>query len=258
MTFPFVLIIYLFTISSFSAEVKITAHPDYPPISWESGGTLKGASIRLVETALGKLGYKAVFVPVGTWGRAQLEVKLGRIDILLPPYKNPEREKHYIYPSEPFLMDKTVIFTKKGKVINYEKFQDLKKYEGIAIQNDSFGLEFDKADKKFQILKRFSKTKQCLEFLLRGRADYFIGGENAVLSVISKLGLEGKFDIQEKVIVEAGMYSVISKESIYNNKKFRDSFFSEMKKLISEKSHEREIENALKEYKGEKLSELWH
>ncbi|GEM_PF-3572673 len=254
----FILITYVISISSFTSEVKVTAHPDYPPVTWESGGTLKGAAVKLTETALINLGYKPVFVPVGTWGRAQLETRLGRVDILLPPYKTPERESFFAYPDKPLLVDKTIILTKKGRVISYEKYEDLKKFEGIAILNDSFGDEFDQADKKHNILKRFSKTKQCLEFLLRGRADYLIAGENAVKAIISKLDLEGKFDIQEKAITESGMHAVISRESIYNTKKFRDRFFGEMKRLVGEKKHEVELDKALKEYKKEARKDLWH
>ncbi|WP_372652442.1 substrate-binding periplasmic protein [Halobacteriovorax sp.] len=253
----FILATYLISIPSFCNEVKVSAHPDYPPITWESGGTLKGAAVELTKMALSNLGYKPVFTPVGTWGRAQVEVKHGRIDILLPPYKTPEREKWFVYPDKPFLIDRTIILTKKGRVIKFEKFEDLKKYEGIAIANDSFGHEFDQADKKHKLLKRFSKTRSCLEFLLKGRADYLIAGHNAVQAIIAKLSLEGQFTIQEQSIAETGMYTAISKKSKYNTKKFRDSFFKEIEKLVMEKRHELESKKALIEYTRETKRDLW-
>ncbi len=254
LVFTFAYFFLCFT--SYSADITITAHPDYPPISWESGGTLKGASIKLVKTALHNLGHKAVFVPVGTWGRAQLEVKIGRIDILLPPYRTPEREKYYSFPEKPFLMDQTVLITKKGKVIEYKDFKDLKKYNGIAIFSDSFGDSFDKADKKYTLLKRFSRTSQCLKFLLRGRADYLIAGKNAALAVISRLGLQEQLDIQDQVVVETGMYTAISNKSVHNTKAFRKSFFNEMNKLVSQKVREETLKEALREYATEKNERL--
>ncbi|WP_127718143.1 ABC transporter substrate-binding protein [Halobacteriovorax sp. HLS] len=238
------------------AELTATGHPDYPPIAWESGGSLKGASVELVKAALKNLGHTVRFVPVGTWGRAQEEVKSGRIDILLPPYKTPKRELVYTFPERPFLMDKTAIFTKKGKVIKFNEFKDLKQFDGVAIVNDSFGDKFDKADNDHKILKRLSKTEQCLQFLLRGRADYLIAGQNAALAVISKLGLKDKFDIQEQLIIETGMYTAISKKSVYNTKKFTESFFKEMDRLVSEKLHEKAIADALDDYSNETQEDI--
>lgn len=247
-----VLLISIFISSALlSSEVKVTAHPDYPPVAWESGGTLKGASVKLVEQALANIGYKAVFIPVGSWGRAQAEVKAGRIDILLPPYKTSKREKFYKFPKEPFLMDRTVLIAKKGRVINFEKLEDLKKYSGVAITNDSFGDEFDKIERMDSFLRRLSSTKQCLDFILRGRADYLIAGENAVLSLIQKLNLAEKFDIQEQIIIETGMYTAISKKSIYNTEQFSTAFFNEIKRLVDEGAHQQAMNTSLKEYSGE-------
>lgn len=240
-----------FVSSSFSNEVTVTGHPDYPPIIWESRGTLKGASVKLVRSALKNLGYTAKFVPVGTWGRAQEEVKIGRIDILLPPYKTLKREKIYIYPEKPFLTDKTAILTKKGRVITFKKFRDLKKYQGVAIVNDSFGDAFDNADKEHRILKRLTRTEQCLQFVLRGRADYLIAGQNAALAVISRLKLEDEFDIQKQLIIETGMYTAISKKSAYNTKSFKEKFFKEMSRLVEEKIHDKAINDALIEFSKE-------
>lgn len=247
-----IFLLSFFSVSTFGAEVSISGHPDYPPIIWESGGTLKGASVELIAIALKNLGHKPILVPLGTWGRAQAEVKGGRVDILLPPYKTPEREKYYSFSEGPLFLDRTVIFMKKGKSIKFKSYKDLRSYDGIAIVNDSFGDKFDKADKKYGLLKRMSKTQQSLEFLLKNRADYLVAGERAVTSLISNLGLDGKFDIHEQVILETGMYSAISKKSSFNNKPFKESFFREISRLIEEDRQKKLLIKALDDYSSEK------
>lgn len=229
-------------------EVLITGHPDYPPVIWEENGKLVGSAVTIVRKALENLGYRPRFVPVGTWGRAQEEVNFGRIDILLPPYKTSSREKVYDFPERPFLLDRTSVFTRKDFKMEYNSFKDLKKYEGVAIINDSFGEEFDKADKENNLLKRLTKTEQCFQFLLKNRADYVVAGHNAALAVTTKMGISSKIEVKEKSIIETGMYTAISKKSKINTKEFRKTFFSEVEKLIKAKFHLKAKEGALKTF----------
>ena len=229
-------------------EVRITGHPDYPPVIWQVEGELMGSAVSIVKKALENLGHTPKFIPVGTWGRAQEEVKFGRIDILLPPYKTSVREEFYDFPQKPFLMDRTSIFTRKGYELNFKDFKDLKKYEGVAIVNDSFGEKFDVADKKYDLLKRLTKTEQCFEFLLKNRADYVIAGHNAALAVTKKMGISKNIEAKSKAIIETGMYTAISKKSKINTKQFRTNFFKEVEKLITLNFHLRAKEGALKTF----------
>jgi polar amino acid transport system substrate-binding protein len=244
--FKYVFIALLFINPTFAKEIIVTGHPDYPPVIWMKDGKLVGSAVTIVKQALENLGHQVRFVPIETWGRAQEEVKIGRIDILLPPYKTPKREKIYSFPKKPFLMDKTALFYKRGEEIKFESFKDLKKYRGVAIINDSFGEEFDLADKKYNLLKRLTKTEQCLLYLSKGRTDYVIAGQNAALSVLSELGLEKEITTHEKLIIETGMYTAISKKSKFDNSKFKNEFFSEVEKLISMKLDLKATADALK------------
>lgn len=199
-------------------EIKITGHPDYAPVVWQDAktGRLMGIAVELIETILKEVNIKVLLVSSDTWGRAQEEVRAGRIDMLLPPYRTPERENYYSYANEPILMDETVLFVPKGKAFKYKKLQDLEKLQGTAIIDDSFGLEFDKYEKTNLSVRRLAKTTQCFEFLLSGRAQYMVAGHYSGLAVASKINIEDKVEVLPHRVIVTGMYAPLSKKSAWN------------------------------------------
>ncbi|EQC47299.1 ABC transporter, substrate-binding protein, family 3 [Bacteriovorax sp. Seq25_V] len=203
--------------SSFAQNklVRVTGHPDYPPIIWysEKDDKLKGVAVELLEIIFKGSEYKISFEHVATWGRALEEVNQGRIDILLPPYLNEERKKIYHFSEKPFMEDRTVLFLKKGSKLSFKELKDLSSYQGTAIINDSFGDEFDKASKSILKIQRLAKTEQCFRFLLRSRADYLVAGYSAGLSVAKLMGIENQIAVYPVPIIKTGMFMALSKKS---------------------------------------------
>lgn len=201
-----------------SKEIIITGHPDYAPIIWKSEktGELQGVAVELVVMAFKELGVTVKTFNSGTWGRAQEEVKEGRVDMLLPPYTNAERVLVYEYYKNPILTDETAVFVKKGAKVKFNKFKDLEKFTGAAIIDDSFGTKFDKLMKTKLKIERLATTEQCFEFLMSDRANYMIAGINSGLAVAARLGFENKITVLPKRIITTGMYAPISKKSAWN------------------------------------------
>lgn len=195
--------------------ITITGHPDYPPIIWysEKDHQLQGVAVELIKKIFPENEYKLKFIPLDTWGRALKETTDGRIDILLPPYKTTDRLELYDYPDKAFALDRTKLFLQKGKNITFKSLKDLKKYQGVALLNDSFGDEFDEYSKKELKIIRLSKTSQALKFLSLGRADYVIAGYNAGIAVAAKENLMNKIDIHPKSVIETGLYFGVSKKT---------------------------------------------
>lgn len=198
--------------------MTITGHPDYPPVIWFNKKTnqFQGVGVELIEIILKEVNIKPVFINVETWGRAQEEVKSGRIDMLLPPYKTNERLAFFNYAADAFLQDETVIFVKKGKEFKFDKLSDLLKYPGVAIINDSFGKEFDELDQKSKHITRLTTTEQCFRFVDIDRAHYVIAGLNSGLSVLMKSNWEDKYVYLPKRIIVTGLYAPISLKSPWN------------------------------------------
>jgi polar amino acid transport system substrate-binding protein len=195
-----------------------TGHPVYPPVIWvtRDGHELQGVGVEVIRNIFKEINVKVIFKNVETWGRAQEEVKNGRIDMLLPPYKTLERMKLYNYSANAFMMDKTAIFVKKGQEFSFTDFNDLLSYKGTAIINDSFGSLFDDFDKKNGNITRLATTEQCFRFVEKGRARFVIAGENSGLAALAKLNLEKDFVILPKKIISTGLYAPISIKSKWN------------------------------------------
>lgn len=198
--------------------IKITGHPTYPPVMWINKDTkqFQGIAIELLQMIFNEINVKTIFINVESWSRAQEEVKRGRIDMLLPPYKTSERISFYNFSTEPFMQDETVVFVKKGMEFKFDSFNDLIKFPGVAIINDSFGSEFDKFEIIHNNLTRLATTEQCFRFVDKGRARYIIAGLNSGKAQIAKLNWEDKFIVLPKRVVSTGLYAPISLKSPWN------------------------------------------
>lgn len=206
--------------------VSITGHPDYPPVIWHSkkDDKLKGVAVEATETFLKELDYKVKNRPIATWARSLKEVSEGNVDIILPPYLTKPREKQYLYPQTPFMMDETVLFIRKDSNLKFTKLSDLRAYKGAAIINDSFGDEFDQYNRKVLKIKRLTKTEQCFRFLLKGRTDYVVAGKSAGIAVMAQMGVDDKIQIHSRPVIQTGMYLGASLKSKKNINKIIEHF----------------------------------
>lgn len=226
--------------------IRVTGHPDYPPVIWAKKGDkeLKGIAVEMIKKIFKDIDVKVEFINVETWGRAQEEVKAGRIDMLLPPYKTDDRLSLYNYSANAFMMDETVIFVKAGKEFHFENFDDLLKYPGAAIINDSFGNQFDEFEKAHRFLTRLPTTEQCFRFVEKDRARYIIAGINSGLSALMKMGWEKKFTILPKRLIVTGLYAPISLKSPWNTPEIN----TYLKKKFAEQANSKDLKELEKKY----------
>ena len=223
----FILLFYLFFIITHdlwaselsnaqkSKVILFTAHPEYEPVTYlnKNKNVFEGIAVNKLKKAVEKMGYKLKSVYAGTWARAQEEVRKGRIDILLPPYKTDERLQWMHFQEKPFMIDESAVFVKKNSGIKFQDKKDLLNYRGVAIINDSFGNEFDKFDREELKLTRLASTEQCFRFMLKGRADFFVAGLLAGNRVLEKMGEKKHFEALPKRLIVTGMYVGVSKKS---------------------------------------------
>lgn len=198
--------------------ISITGHPDYPPVMWVNKETkqFQGIAIEMMKMIFNEIDVTPLFINVDTWARAQEEVKGGRIDMLLPPYKTEDRLAIYNYSADPFMADETVIFVKKGKEFKFETLNDLLKYPGVAIINDSFGTEFDKFELVHKNITRLSTTEQCFRFVEKDRARYIIAGANSGRAALTELNWDSRYTILPRRLIVTGMYAPLSMKSKWN------------------------------------------
>lgn len=236
-TLPVLFILLGFIGAQASADkiISLTGHPDYPPVTHFNSANkkLEGQGVLLITKALEELGYKVRVVHTGSWARAQDQVKTGAIDILLPPYRTPEREEWMLFSNKPFMDDESAIFVaKKNKNIQIQNLKDLAKYKGVAIINDSFGADFDKLDSELLKMTRVGSTELCFRMITKERADYVVAGLHAGQKVLNDLMLKDQIDVLPLRVVVTGMYVGLSKKSPFaKDPQFMTKLDSKIKEL---------------------------
>lgn len=102
-----IVLIIMLSASGVHAEQYLFVGSDFPVLSERlPDDTLGGISIDIARIICKRLGHTPIF-ELYPWVRAQALVKAGQADVLLVPYKTPEREKWMDFTQEPFFEDKS-------------------------------------------------------------------------------------------------------------------------------------------------------
>ncbi len=155
-----------------AATLTACGHPAYPPVSWVTQGELRGLAPEVVRRLFGALGHEVRTEPVGNWKRCLLEVKEGRIDIVVAAYRTIEREQRLAFSAEPLVADPIVLFVRRDRQFPFAKWSDLEgKTVGLML-GDSFGERFDRFAEAHLRVERVSSSLQNVRKLVLGRIDF--------------------------------------------------------------------------------------
>ncbi|MEI7703084.1 MAG: transporter substrate-binding domain-containing protein [Deltaproteobacteria bacterium] len=196
------------------AELVITGHPYYPPVSWGSGGKLKGAAPELVArlaTGLGVL--KITSKDFGTWEKAQEAARSGEADIIFGIYRNRERMEYLEYLDPPFMLDPVSVVVREGAAFPYERWSDLIGKKGVTNAGESYGDKFDTFLASELTVARVAGMDKAFAAVLDGTADYAIIAFYPGRDLLRKKRLSGKVVFLPKTVVAADMYVAFSKKS---------------------------------------------
>ena len=151
---------YLFVGSSYTSLLEETEN-----------GEFRGIAAELAKAITETLGH-TIRIELYPWKRAQQMVKDGHADVLMPPYKTPEREQWADFTEIPFAPYHTYLFATPGSSFAWNgDFSSLKgKQIGIAL-GWSFGPEFEKAT-AFLSLDYAPNIDMCFKKLIAHRVDF--------------------------------------------------------------------------------------
>ncbi len=209
---PFIkltLAILLFLPAIALAEKIVFATAVWPPYMMMKNEQLSGLDTEIVKEVCKRLKIEAEF-QVLPWKRAVMYVKKGRVDAIFALRHTQKRAKFAFYPSEPILMEKTVILARKGSSIKITKLDDLKdKIIGI-VRGYAYSPEFDKQ----QGLKRMvcDSDELMIKMLGKKRIDLAAGAdEGSMRYLCKKNGVEAEVVY---VLNEVPGYIAISKKAM--------------------------------------------
>lgn len=134
------------------------------------------------------------------WARAQSMVAKGQADLLVGPYKSPERLALFSFSERPFYADQMVFYARAGEVFEWDgQFASLRNKRIVAINGWAYGSQFDEARTALRVSVTNS-VESALAMLAHGRVDLFATNRRNTEGVVPLLELEGKVAPLARVI----------------------------------------------------------
>ena len=220
-----ILLLLLFSGLVNAETITIVSGDDYAPYA-DSKLPDGGIAINIIKKAFSTMNID-VKIEWKPWARGFNEASYGNFAGTAPYFKNPEREKLFIY-SNPVIIIKTHAFIKKGqKKFDFTNTNSLIGSTMCLPVGWGVTQEFSEMLKNGTIKRSEPKNiSTCAKMVALGRADYFITDELQIGEITKRLGISvGAIVMDKNVLIEQPLYFIVSKKlanskniiSIFNN-----------------------------------------
>lgn len=170
-------------------------------------GRFIGMGPEIIRTLAQRMGY-AVRFEIYPWARAQAMVAQGAADILIGPYKSPERLASMTFSERPFYQDEMVFYTRAGAGVEWQgDYAALKETRMVIMNGWAYGGEFDRARPKLRVSVT-NAVENGLKMLISQHVDLFATNRRNTEPVIARLQIAGNVVPLAKVIeVQRGYFA---------------------------------------------------
>ncbi len=188
-----------------------------------------GIDIEIAKTVLEKLGHR-VTIKYFSLDRAKIELEEKKIDAMVPLFSSAGSEK--VYVSNPHVLYRPTAFSLKGKKLEVNTLQDLKKYRLMTFQGAKgyFGPEFKEVANQAKSYKEHFDMTKLVMLLYRQRTDIVLLDYNIFHYYLKDINFTKKLEILKTHQILPKVPAVVG----FNNKKLRDQFNEELKKLYDD------------------------
>lgn len=176
-------------------------------------GEFRGMGPEILRAIAGQLGQPLHF-DLFPWARAQSMVAQGQADVLVGPYKSPERLEQFYFSERAFYQDQMVFYARSGTPDWDGQYESLRDKRIVIINGWAYGDEFDAARQILNISVTNS-VESALTMLALGRVELFATNRRNTEPVIPLLSLEGKVAPQERVLATQRGYFAFPKRPEY-------------------------------------------
>lgn len=145
------------------------------------------------------------------WARAQSMVAKGQADLLVGPYKSPERLALFSFSERSFYLDEMVFYARTGETFSWDgNFDSLRKKRIVCINGWAYGAAFDAARPRLH-LNITNSVEAALAMLAHDRVDLFATNRRNTEGVVPLLDLEGKVVPLDRIITTQRGYFAFPK-----------------------------------------------
>lgn len=129
------------------------------------------------------------------WPRAQMMVENGEADLLIGPYRTPEREARFVFSVRPFYEDAMVWFARRGEGELWSgDFEALAPRALAAVRGWAYGSRFERYRPQLRRLTQVLSVEAGLQMLALKRVDLFAANERNCAPVLERLHLGDAFE----------------------------------------------------------------
>jgi polar amino acid transport system substrate-binding protein len=191
-------------------------------------GEWTGLGVDIVRALAARAGDTVRF-QMYPWPRAQAMVAQGQADILVGPYKSPEREARFAFLDHPFYRDRMMFFGRAGGTTLWAgDYQALKGVPIAAMRGWHYGDAFDQARPDLQI-SEVPKLENGVQMLVHGRVKLLAANERNLHPVLSELNLIPLVSELGPVLSVQDGYIAFPKQGAYQQVRQRyNQLFTEM------------------------------
>ena len=180
-------VVSLLTITSAHAEkIKVVGtHFNKIFESNSSSGKFEGVAVDLLTKIAAQKNLQIEYA-IYPWNRAQYLISTGRADLIIGPYRTPERDKQMDFIPTPFYTDNMVFYTLTDKPFIWnEDIELLKTKKILTIKGWVYGKRFDEIKSKLIIVEA-NDIDSAFKMLSLGRADLLFANERNALDALEK------------------------------------------------------------------------
>ena len=146
----------------------------------------KGLAVELLGQLFGD-NVRCEWLP---WSRAQLMLEQGEADILIGPYRTPEREARMLFSVRSFYSDAMVWYARRGEETRWAgEFGELAQVPVAAVRGWAYGSRFERMKTAMAQLTWVQNVDAGLQMLTKRRVDLFAANDRNCQPVLQRLQL---------------------------------------------------------------------
>lgn len=162
-------------------------------------GEIVGLGPEIVKLLAQRMGHTVRF-ELYPWARAQALIGQGKADILIGPYKTPERQQTMMFSRLPFYQDQMVFYARADANASWNgDLATLGEQRIVVLNGWAYGNAFDQARPQLR-LSIANSVDSGLKMLVHQHVNLFASNRRNTEPVLARLGLVGQITMLPKVI----------------------------------------------------------
>ena len=174
---------------------------------YQASGEYGGLGAELLRLMAARTGNTVRFRMV-PWARAQAMLVQGQADILIGPYRAPERIAGMAFSDKPFYQDQIVFYTRQDASVGWDgDYAALKNRRVVLLNGWAYGADWERVRPGLQVSVA-NTVENGLKMLVHNHVDVFVSNRRNTDPVIARLGYERQVKPLPKVIeVQNGYFA---------------------------------------------------